>query len=90
VVENFGLETGRALLERWFAEVRLARYEDGLVVDEVEPVVAYVRSMTDKAVDEGAEEAFERFLENKLATSGAIRIAKEVGLFKAQPETLKV
>jgi len=84
VIENFGLETGKTQLERWFAEVRLARYEDALVVTEIEPVVAYVQSMIEKGVDEGAEEAFKRLLAHELATSGTIRITKDVGLFKAQ------
>jgi ubiquinone/menaquinone biosynthesis C-methylase UbiE len=81
--ENFGLETGREQLRRWFVEVRLKRYEDGLEVTEVEPVVAYVRSFIEEGAGEGADGAFRRFLEHELASSGAIRITKDPGMFEA-------
>ena len=84
--ENFGLETGKTQLERWFAQVRLARYEDGLAVTEVEPVVAYVESFIEKGAGEGAEEAFKGFLAHELATSGTIHITKDAGMFKAVRE----
>jgi ubiquinone/menaquinone biosynthesis C-methylase UbiE len=80
---NFGLETGREQLERRFAEVRLKRYEDGLEVTEVEPVLAYVRSFIEEGAGEGADEAFRRFLERELASGGAIRITKDPGMFEA-------
>jgi ubiquinone/menaquinone biosynthesis C-methylase UbiE len=42
--EAFGLETGPPQLEPFFADVRVERFETGLAVTEVEPVLAYVRS----------------------------------------------
>jgi ubiquinone/menaquinone biosynthesis C-methylase UbiE len=83
VEANFGLETGMEQLKRWFAEVRLKRYEDGLEVTAVEPVVAYVRSFIEGGIGEGADEVFRRFLERELAASGAIRITKDPGMFEA-------
>jgi ubiquinone/menaquinone biosynthesis C-methylase UbiE len=81
--ENFGLETGQDQLRRWFVEVRLKRYEDGLEVTAVEPVVAYVRSFIEGGIGEGADEVFRRFLGRELASSGVIRITKDPGMFEA-------
>jgi len=40
----FGLESGPAQLEPFFADIRVGRFEDDLAVTEVEPVLAYLRS----------------------------------------------
>jgi ubiquinone/menaquinone biosynthesis C-methylase UbiE len=40
----FGLETGPPQLEPFFTDVRVERFDTGLRVTEVEPVIAYVRS----------------------------------------------
>jgi ubiquinone/menaquinone biosynthesis C-methylase UbiE len=80
---NFTLETGEEELRRWFPEVRLKRYDDALLVTEVEPIAAYIRSFIDKGTGEEAEEKFKEFLTHELATSGAIRITKDSGLFEA-------
>src|SRR5213594_928170 len=41
---GFNLEHGASELARWFSSVTLHRYDDALVVPEVEPLVEYVRS----------------------------------------------
>jgi len=81
--KSFGLETGEGQLKRWFAEVRLARYEDALAVTEVEPVIAYISSFIEMDVSESAEQKLRRLLEHELATSGTIRITKDSGMFRA-------
>lgn len=41
-VRRPGIAPAPALLAPWFADVTLLRYDDGLVVKEVEPLVAVV------------------------------------------------
>jgi SAM-dependent methyltransferase len=83
---SFGLENGAAQLEQWFEDVELYRYEDSLVVTEADPLVAYVLSCfcnTDTLLAGGRSGGFAAFVERQLATSGAIHITKDVGLFVA-------
>lgn len=82
---GFSLETGGEQLLLWFDDIRLERYEDGLVVTEVEPLIAYVLSTADE--DLIADEAIERcreFFSDMHREQGAIRITKDTGLFIAE------
>jgi len=82
---RFRLENGSDLLNPVFTNVRLARYEDALVITEVEPLVAYVLSSTRDFVESDAQiEAFRQMLAEQIAQSGAIRITKDSGLFIAE------
>jgi hypothetical protein len=81
---RFGLETGLAQLQRRFDDVRVLRYEDGLVVTEAEPLIAYIRSMS--ATTTISEEALSKLraqVDRQIATDGAVRITKDSGLFVA-------
>lgn len=80
---TFDLDTGKEHLARWFAEIRVDRYEDTLVVDEAEPLAAYVFSMPMAALQRGRHDAFRGFVEDRLAEAGPMRITKDVGLFVA-------
>lgn len=81
---SFLLETGAAQLAPFFPEVRLHRYEDSLVVTEVEPLVAYVVSKVSVPAD------FARFVEAELERlGGSLRIGKDYGLFAARMELSK-
>jgi ubiquinone/menaquinone biosynthesis C-methylase UbiE len=81
---SFTLEKGREVLSPYFSQIALKRYEDVLVVTEAEPLIAYVLSGTAKAVLVGDKlNAFSNFVEQELATQGAIRITKDSGLFEA-------
>lgn len=79
---SFSLESGAGLLGAEFDDVRLERWADGLVVDEVEPLVAYVMSMSPEY---GAPEraAIAAAVQRRLA-SGPIRITKDAGAFVAR------
>ena len=82
---EFGLETGLAQLQRFFGDVRVARYEDNLVVTQAEPLMAYIASMsTAAALDEAAMARVRAHIESTLATHGAYRITKDAGLFTAR------
>jgi len=82
---TFRLENGAGELARWFEAVEMARYPDGLVVPEPEPIVAFLLSMTD-AVQLSSErrDAFVRFVERELAKHGPLQVAKDSGMFKAR------
>jgi ubiquinone/menaquinone biosynthesis C-methylase UbiE len=84
---NFGLETGEGQLRKWFADVRLKRHEDALLVTEVEPIIAYIRSLPKRGANEEAEKKLREFLTHELAASGAIRITKDSGIFVAIRES---
>ena len=89
---GFSLENGAEQLSPWFSDVTLRRYEDALVVTEVEPLVEYLLSGTVAGAGEEphADELGPRVaeladrLERELASRGAIHITKDVGLFVAR------
>lgn len=80
----FTLENGAEQLARWFASITLYRYDDALVVTEVEPVIEYILSGSAKAVLVGEKlQRLRELLEQELATNKAIYITKDPGLFEA-------
>jgi SAM-dependent methyltransferase len=78
---GFHLEHGAAELAPWFSSVTLHRYDDALVVPEVEPLVAYVRSTG--YLTEDALARFQRHVEARIQRDGAIHISKAAGMFEA-------
>ena len=73
-IEAFGLETGPEQLEPFFADVRVERFADALVVTEVEPVLAYIRSMSRYR---GADlTSIQESVEAAIARDGAFRVTK--------------
>lgn len=80
--DSFMLETGEAQLAPWFARVALHRYDDALVVTEVEPLVAYVASKV--RLPEERQAALARFVDEEMRRlGGRLRISKDYGLFEA-------
>jgi ubiquinone/menaquinone biosynthesis C-methylase UbiE len=80
----FTLENGAEQLNHWFASITLYRYENTLVVTEVEPVIEYVLSGSAKAVFVGEKlERLRKLLKQELAARGAIYITHDSGLFEA-------
>jgi ubiquinone/menaquinone biosynthesis C-methylase UbiE/DNA-binding transcriptional MerR regulator len=85
--EEFGLENGDLELSDWFAEVVLKRYEDYLIVTEVQPLIDYVCSTTGNTKEFIIGEnlnVFRKFLEDKMLESKHIYISKDTGVFKAK------
>ena len=78
----FRLENGAALLGQVFPAVTLLLYDDALVITEAAPLLAYARSMYTVSGHDFA--ALEREIARRIAADGAIRIAKETGLFQAE------
>ena len=84
IAANFGLQTGRKKLERYFSNVELFIYEDSLSVPEVQPVVDYILSLdiADDTAHENLGKLY-RALEEMIEREGSICITKETGLFIA-------
>ncbi|MGH3147568.1 MAG: class I SAM-dependent methyltransferase [Rubrobacter sp.] len=90
---DFSLENGTGQLSPWFSDVSVRRFRDALVVTEPGPLVDYLvsgraaddarRRLTADAFDLRVPELIER-LEGELASSGEIRITKDVGMFVAR------
>ncbi len=84
----FRLENGRDLLAPYFEDVSVVMFADGLAVTAVEPLMAYLRSMTLFSIlqtDDMASQiaALEQHIADTIADQGAYHIQKETGLFKA-------
>lgn len=85
----FRLENGRSLLEPYFAQIDLHRYDDGLWVTEVEPLLAYAFSMIKPEMDvpETAVAQLRESWAAKIAADGGIHISKDSGVFVASTPT---
>jgi ubiquinone/menaquinone biosynthesis C-methylase UbiE len=82
--DAFTLENGAEQIARYFSRVELRRYEDALVVTEAKPLLAYMLSGSAKsALDEERIRGIAEFVDDELATRGALRITKDSGLFVA-------
>ncbi len=82
--EAFVLENGRDHLCQWVSTVVLYRYENTLVVTDVDPLIAYVQSMGNRPVLAGENLLkFRRILQDELTLHGAIRITDTSGMFEA-------
>jgi ubiquinone/menaquinone biosynthesis C-methylase UbiE len=79
--DTFYLENGRDQLARWFAKVRMARYDNVLSVTESGPLIANLR--TRKWLDDDRIPAFTQFIEREIALHGPIRMTKRVGILEA-------
>jgi len=85
--EDFGLENGESQIYHNFNSIELLKYEDSLIVTEIEPIIDYLYSTTGNSkeilVDEKLEN-FKKLIENKMKISGSIFITKDTGVFKAR------
>jgi len=80
----FTLENGLDQLKPYFPNVTLSRYEDGLQITELEPIMAYIRSgirFGELSEDELA--ILQRDLECELSENGKILVSKNSGWFEA-------
>jgi ubiquinone/menaquinone biosynthesis C-methylase UbiE len=86
VVRDFSLENGAAQLAPWFANIQTERFSDFLEITEVEPLVAYVLSMsslTFGSLPPARLAEFRQFLVREIAAHGRIHIGKLTGMFIA-------
>lgn len=87
VCRPFMLENGQEQLSRHFRHVRMIPFDDCLEVTEVEPLVAYVMSLsgmsnTCQVLSEELDR-FRQFIDGRIRAEGAVRIGKSVGMFVA-------
>jgi ubiquinone/menaquinone biosynthesis C-methylase UbiE len=75
---KFRLEDSGEELRANFAEVELERFPDSLEVTEVEPLVAFVRSM-----DPGRE-GLEQIVRARIEAEGSFHVTKSTGLFRGR------
>lgn len=85
IEQSFLLETGMSQMAEWFPNVFMRRYEDTLLVTEVEPLVDYVMSSEVLRVENRA--GFADYLQEQLdAQQGTIQIHKDSGIFIASKQ----
>jgi SAM-dependent methyltransferase len=87
---SFGLENGAAELAPWFEPVELRRYENALVVTEVEALLTYVASYRAEVRSAEVHAALRRLWEEELAAAGAVRVTAETGMFVARARSRAV
>jgi ubiquinone/menaquinone biosynthesis C-methylase UbiE len=79
---SFTLENGLAQLSRWFAEVKLYRYESSLEVTDVAPLVDYILSSRAQQILAGRQAAFSEFVAREMELQGDVfHITEDAGLF---------
>jgi len=82
-VDEFGLENGRDQLSPWFSNITLVRYDDALVITEVNALVSWARSWAE-AVFQGDKSArLYAFLEREFTKRGCVHVTKDSGIFVA-------
>ena len=82
--ESFLLENGGVQLARWLSGITTSRYQDALVVTDVEPLTDYILSTAPRSTLTSARlAALTDSLERTLAQQGAIHITKDSGMFHA-------
>jgi len=81
---SFTLENGLEQLKPFFSQVTIAHYPDNLQVTEVEPIIAYIRSMI-RAMELSEDEIVKirQELEKELKEKNMIFVRKDSGLFEA-------
>jgi SAM-dependent methyltransferase len=81
----FTLESGLPQVERWFTGVVTHRYEDDLIVEEAEALIAYILSLADAQTVFAGDRLKElaEYVEQEIAARGAIHITKDSGMFEA-------
>ncbi len=83
-INSFRQENGREELSNWFDHVEMHIYEDGLLITEAEPLVAYVLStLVGMDLDEEKTARFTAFVQQRIDEQGAIAVAKSTVLFEA-------
>jgi ubiquinone/menaquinone biosynthesis C-methylase UbiE len=79
---TFSLENGAAELHKFFRQVELRRYEDGLRVTKPEPLVDYLLSSSRIGIDDAKKADFVGFVAEEISRNGgALSITKDSGMF---------
>lgn len=80
----FTLESGQVELEKYFKDVVIRRYEDSLLITEIEPLIAYIRSSISAAeISETELAGLRDRLAAELHSGQVLKVGKDSGLFLA-------
>jgi SAM-dependent methyltransferase len=86
-VDAFSLENGGEQLAAHSSEVALLRYEDGLAVTDVEPIVDYLMSTPLKhLLNDDHIQQIRQTVTQTIQKEGVFRIQKDTGVFRARRE----
>jgi ubiquinone/menaquinone biosynthesis C-methylase UbiE len=83
---EFGLENGESQLKQYFDEVEMKRYQDSLMITEVDPIVRYVLSFgknKEILVNENLR-CFREYITEILDNNEKIMVTKDTGIFIAK------
>ncbi|MCM1245727.1 MAG: MerR family transcriptional regulator [Roseburia sp.] len=83
--ENFGIQNGKASLQKFFHDVTWIDYPDYLKVTDADALMDYIMSChgNQREYLVPTYEEFKLFLKKKLAKKGYIKVTKQAGLFIA-------
>lgn len=79
----FGIENGKAILNKYFRTVQFIQYEDSLIVDEAQPLVDYIMSChgNQNEILGPKITKFKEYVESIISKNGNIAITKQAGIF---------
>jgi len=83
-IRRFHFENGAAYLSTRFKDIRLLQYQDQLLVNEAEPLIAYMTSTPMNAREKLVGPLLDRFrdhVEHLMEHAGGLRMTKENGIF---------
>jgi len=80
---KFSIENGEDLLNQDFKNIKFIAYPDYLLLDQVEPIIRYIRSYNKLEDSDPRTTALRAYLQKKIKENGSIRITKESGMFVA-------
>jgi len=87
VMERFQLDNGRETLQASFTAIEQIRYEDYMLIDEVQPLIQYMTStpMNARKILVGEKlDQFTTYLQAKIAEQGSLYVTKDSGFFLAR------
>lgn len=79
--QNFTLQNGAGILNRYFSDVQRLDYEDSLAVTDIEDLLDYMDSLGDMSPAAGIERDIIRKTLNREMEDGVLKIPKEYGIF---------
>lgn len=81
--ERFGLENGKAILQKYFSFVELKKYDDYLLINKSQPLIDYILSCHGNQNEylSNRLKEFKIYIEDLIKKSNGIKITKDSGLF---------
>jgi len=79
-LNRFNLNNGRDYLSSYFSDVEITRYEDAIVVDELDPLIPWAEFWVNGQFPQSRTQELREFLSTELLINGSIRITKDSGI----------